>query len=68
LDSETLKKLRAIAKKNHALMEAAHSGVKAARDRFEALLAAQKPMTLYGPKGQKSSLKPLVTPSVERRT
>jgi len=66
--SETVEKLRAIAMRNQELLEVVHSGVRSAKERFDALVLAQKPMSLYGPSGQKAVLNSVPTPSVEKRT
>lgn len=66
--SETIEKLREIALRNQELLEAVHSGVRAAKERFDALVLAQKPMSLYGPSGQRATLNSVPTPSVEKRT
>jgi len=67
-DSETILKLREIAARNQALMDAAHKGVRAARERFEALVTAQKPMKLYGPNGKKATMNSITRSTVEKRT
>ena len=66
--AEALERLRAIANRNKSLLEAAHAGVKAALNRFDDLIAAQKPMALYGPKGKRAMLSAPPKPSVEKRT
>ncbi|WP_420861721.1 hypothetical protein [Algirhabdus cladophorae] len=67
-ESDTIEKLRMIALRNQELMESVHAGVRAAKDRFDALVLAQKPMSAYGPSGKMSPLNVLPTPSVEKRT